>query len=121
MEGIYLTVQEIQEMGASTCGLGRSPGVRNGNWLQDPCLENAMDRGAWQATVHGAAKSQTQLTEQNRLNDTENRLEVAKLGARGPQRREGLGVWAWQMQAIYIGSVNTNSYGTAQGTVFNIL
>ena len=66
-------------MGGSISGLGRSPGVRNGNWLQDSCLENSMDRGAWQATVDGAAKSQTGLTEQNRLKDTENRLEVAKL------------------------------------------
>ena len=38
-------------------GLGRSPGEGNGNPLQFSCLENAMDRGAWQATVHGAAKS----------------------------------------------------------------
>ena len=42
--------------------LGRSPGVGNGNPLQYSCLENPMDRGAWQATVHGSAKSQTQLS-----------------------------------------------------------
>ena len=36
----------------------RSPGVEgNGDLLQYSCLENSMDRGAWQATVHGAAKS----------------------------------------------------------------
>ena len=40
-------------------GLGRSPGVGNGIPLQDSCLENPMDRGAWQATVPGVAKSQT--------------------------------------------------------------
>ena len=40
-------------------GLGRSPGEENGNPLQYSCLENPMDRGAWQATVHGIAKSQT--------------------------------------------------------------
>ena len=39
--------------------LGRSPGKENGNPLQDSCLENLMDRGAWWATVHGVAKSQT--------------------------------------------------------------
>ena len=39
--------------------LGRSPGEWNGNPLQYPCLENSMDRGAWQATVHGIAKNQT--------------------------------------------------------------
>ena len=37
----------------------RSPGEGNGNPLQYSCLENFMDRGAWQATVHGFAKSQT--------------------------------------------------------------
>ena len=37
-------------------GLGRSPGERNGNPLQYSCLENPMDRGAWQATVHGVAR-----------------------------------------------------------------
>ena len=41
---------------------GRSPGVGNGNPLQYSCLENSMDRGAWWATVHGAAKSQTGLS-----------------------------------------------------------
>ena len=41
-------------------GLGRSPGGENGNPVQYSCLENAMDRGAWGATVHGVAKSQTQ-------------------------------------------------------------
>ena len=34
-------------------GLGRFPGEGNGNPLQYSCLENTMDRGAWQATVHG--------------------------------------------------------------------
>ena len=37
-------------------GLGRSPGEGNGNPLQHPCLGNPMDRGDWQATVHGVAK-----------------------------------------------------------------
>ena len=43
-------------------GLGRSPGVGNGNPLQFSCLENPMDRGAWWGTVHGVAKRQTQLS-----------------------------------------------------------
>ena len=42
-------------------GLGRSPGGGNGNPLQYSCLGNPVDRGAWRATVHGVAKSQTQL------------------------------------------------------------
>ena len=37
-------------------GLGRSPGVGNGNPLQYRCLKNSMDRRAWQATVHGVLK-----------------------------------------------------------------
>ena len=43
-------------------GLGRSPVEGNGNPLGYSCLENSMDRGAWQATVHGVTKSQTQLS-----------------------------------------------------------
>ena len=40
-------------------GLGRSPGEENGSPLQYSCLETSMDRGAWQAAVHGVTKSQT--------------------------------------------------------------
>ena len=40
-------------------GSGRSSGEGNGNPLQYSCLENPMDGGAWQATVHGVAKSWT--------------------------------------------------------------
>ena len=40
-------------------GSGRSPGGGNGHPLQYYCLENPMDRRAWLATVHGAAKSLT--------------------------------------------------------------
>ena len=45
----------------SISGLGRSPGGRDGNSLQDSCLENPVDRGDWWATVHRFTKSQTQL------------------------------------------------------------
>ena len=38
-------------------GSGRSPGGGHGNPLQYSCLENPMDRGAWQATAHGLIKS----------------------------------------------------------------
>ena len=48
----------IRDMG-SIPGLGRSPGGGHGNPLQYSCLENPVDRGAWQATVYGVAKSQT--------------------------------------------------------------
>ena len=39
-------------------GLGRSPGGGNGNSLQYSCLKSSMDRGAWQATVHGVTESE---------------------------------------------------------------
>jgi len=42
---------------------GRSPGEGNGKPLQYSCLENPIDGGAWYATVHGVAKSQTQLSD----------------------------------------------------------
>ena len=50
---------DIKDVG-SIPGLGSSPGEGNGNPLQYSCLKNPMDRGAWQATAHGVAKSQTQ-------------------------------------------------------------
>ena len=40
-------------------GLGRSPEGGHGNPLQYSCLENPMDRGTWQATVHSVTKSRT--------------------------------------------------------------
>ena len=50
----------IRDM-SSISGLGRSPGGGHGSPLQYSCLENPMDRGAWQATVHRVTQSQTQL------------------------------------------------------------
>ena len=44
-------------------GLGRTPGEMNGYSFQCSCLENSMDRGACQATVHGVTKSQTRLSD----------------------------------------------------------
>ena len=46
---------------SSIPGSRRSPGEGNGNLLQYSCLGSPMDRGAWQSTVHGVAKSQIQL------------------------------------------------------------
>ena len=44
-------------------GFGKSLGGGNGNSLQYSCLENAMDRGVWRATVHGVSKSPTRLND----------------------------------------------------------
>ena len=51
---------DLRDMG-SVPGLGRCPGGGHGNPLQYSCLENPMDKGGWQATVHGVAKSLTRL------------------------------------------------------------
>ena len=51
-------------------GLGSSLGEGNGDPLQYSCLENPMDGGAWWATVHGVAKSQTRLRELTSLHFT---------------------------------------------------
>ena len=47
---------DVRDMG-STPGSGRSPGGGNGNPLQCSCLENPIDRGTWQATVHEVTES----------------------------------------------------------------
>ena len=49
---------DIRDVG-SVAGLGRSPGGGHGNPLQCSCLQSPMDRGAWQATIHSVAMSQT--------------------------------------------------------------
>jgi len=59
---VHVPTQEIQEMADLIPGLGRISGGENVNPLQYSCLENPMDRGAWQAAVHGFAKSQTRLS-----------------------------------------------------------
>jgi len=60
VKNLPANVEVIGDTG-SMPGLGRSPGGGHGNPLQYSCLENPMDRGAWQATVHRAAKSWTRL------------------------------------------------------------
>ena len=59
--GSKVSAYNAEDLG-STPGSGRSPGDGNGNPLQYSCLENPMDRGAWQATVHGVSKSQMRLS-----------------------------------------------------------
>ena len=52
---------DIRDMGSvpGSGASGRAPGGGHGNPLQYSCLENSMDRGAWQAAVHKVAKSHT--------------------------------------------------------------
>ena len=57
---------DIRDAG-SIPGSGRSPGGGHGKPLQYSCLENPTDRGAWRAIVHGAAKSQTRLSDTARV------------------------------------------------------
>ena len=64
-----VSAYNVGELG-SIPGSGRSPGEGNGNALQYSCLENPMDRGAWQATVQGIAKSWTQLSDFTSLHNT---------------------------------------------------
>ena len=54
--------EDIRDMGFIP-QLEKSPGVGSGNSLQHFSMENPMNRGAWQATVHGVTKSQTRLSE----------------------------------------------------------
>ena len=61
--GWHLMSWEELEFKSQPCpASGRAPGGRNDNPLQNSCLENPMDRGAWQATVHGIAKRWTWLS-----------------------------------------------------------
>ena len=46
----------------SVPGSGRCPGEGHGNPLQYSCLQNPMDRGSWQATVHGVSKNRPRLS-----------------------------------------------------------
>ena len=62
VKNLPVNVGDTGDVG-SIPGSGRSPGEGNGTPLQHSCLENPMDRGAWQATVHGVAKSPTRLSD----------------------------------------------------------
>ena len=62
VKNLLANTEGLRDTG-SIPGWGKTPvGVR-GNPLQCSCLENPMDSGAWQATVHGVTKSWTQLSD----------------------------------------------------------
>ena len=58
VRNLFANARDLREAGLIP-GSGRSPGEGLGNPLQYSCLENPMDRGAWQATVHGVTESDT--------------------------------------------------------------
>ena len=69
-------------------GLGRSPGVGNGNPLLYSCLENSLGREAMSATVHGATKSQTSLSNGAHAYISITATEVYEVGDSGRQSNE---------------------------------
>ena len=58
VKSLPANVGDVRDTG-SIPGSGRSPGGGHGNPVQYSCLESPMDRGTWQATVHGVAESDT--------------------------------------------------------------
>ena len=58
VKNLSANAEQVRDMG-SIPGLGRSLGKGKDNPLQYSCLENSMDRRAWQATVHGVTKNLT--------------------------------------------------------------
>ena len=79
---------DIRDMGLIP-GSGRSPGGEDGSPLQYSCLENPMDRGAWQDTIHRVAKSQTRLKPLSTHVHAVNMLDVNTLRT-GQVQGEGL-------------------------------
>ena len=75
-QNLPVSALDIREMG-SIPELGRSPRGGPGNPLRCSCLENPMDRAAWQATVHGVAKSRTRLSDFTPLHLCVYRLQQA--------------------------------------------
>ena len=71
-------------------GLGSSPGEGHGNPLQYCGLENPMDRGAWRATVHGAAKSQARLK----------LLSMHAFVAEHLKALHSMPVWSWDRMGV---------------------
>ena len=74
-------------------GSGRSPGEGNRNPLQDSCLGNPMDRGAWWATVHGVTKSQTWL---NMHTQQQFSTYFKILGKSNLLSKKSFHVWEWE-------------------------
>ena len=81
---------DVRDVG-SIPGSGRSPGEGNGTPLQYSCLENPMDRGAWQATVYRVTKSQTRLKRLRRIASYNKNKYLPSLSFCGSGIKQGLG------------------------------
>ena len=75
VKNLPANVKDVRDEG-SIPGSGKYPGGSYGNPLQCSCLENPMDRGAWQATVHRVTKSWTRLKTFSRKNNKRLLVEV---------------------------------------------
>ena len=91
-------------------GSGRFPGGGHGNPLQYSCLENAMDRGAWWATVHGVTKSQTQPMTTNVWG------EGLRAGTAGPRGHSGWGSSPQPVPAVRLRQTAPGQSGPALHT-----
>ena len=87
VKNLPANVVDVRDTG-SLLGLGRSPGRGHGIPLQNSCLENPMDRGVWQATVHRVAQSRTQL-KQLSIHTCKQLAPYMSLGFRGTQHMLG--------------------------------
>ena len=90
-------------------GLGRSPGGGNGNPLQYSCLENTMDRGAWQAIVLVVAKSQTWVSDWTHTQWTVLKATVME----PPSKLRTRILWTWKILCLVKCQTEKNKYSTS--------
>ena len=91
---------DARELG-SIPGSGRSAGGGHGNPLQYSCLENSMDRGAWQAIVHGVAKIPTHLS------DSTHTVSLVPTDCHSPDRRR---------DCAHLGAISTRAHSPLLNT-----
>ena len=88
-------------------GLGRSPGEGNGYSLQYSCLENSMDRGAWQVTVHGLKSLLMKVKEESEKVGLKLTIQKIKIMASGP-------ITSWQIDGETVETVADLIWGGLQ-------
>ena len=99
VENLPANAGDARDVG-SIPGSGRSPREGNSKSLQYSYLGNPMDRGAWQATAHGFAKSQTGLSYQTAKN---------KGAGPGTDQRDGLGGLPTRLAVLFAGIIHSIS------------